>query len=106
MNDGDAVDARRGPFYNRVMRRRHFVLGLATASLGGFSLNCKSSHDDGPGSKPNVLVVIVDQMRAPTWFRPGSLEAATPRLQRLLAKSVRFESHTTAATMCTASRAT
>ncbi|WP_328286940.1 sulfatase-like hydrolase/transferase [Mycolicibacterium mucogenicum] len=55
--------------------------------------------------RPNILVIIVDQMRAPQWFpdtkRLGEL---LPNLDRLRQRSVSFESHYSASNMCTPSR--
>ncbi|WP_394821557.1 sulfatase-like hydrolase/transferase [Pendulispora albinea] len=87
-----------------------------SASLGGALAACAGTpppaatsattlRKSDSGSKPNLLVIIVDQMRAPVWFRPGTLEARAPRMHQLFSRSVRFMSHYTAASMCTPSRA-
>jgi arylsulfatase A-like enzyme len=54
---------------------------------------------------PNILVILVDQMRAPVWV-PGSvqLEALLPNLAALREESVSFERHYTASNDCSPSR--
>jgi arylsulfatase A-like enzyme len=57
------------------------------------------------GNKPNILVIIVDQMHAPQWFpEPAKLAILLPNIGRLQKSSVSFESHYTASNMCTPSR--
>jgi arylsulfatase A-like enzyme len=57
------------------------------------------------GNKPNILVIVVDQMRTPQWFPgPQTLNALLPNIGRLQRSSVSFESHYTASNMCTPSR--
>ncbi len=55
---------------------------------------------------PNILVVMVDQLRTPMWFSaaPSAL-AAMPNLARLRASGVSFASHYTASNDCTPARA-
>jgi arylsulfatase A-like enzyme len=55
--------------------------------------------------RPNVLVIVVDQLRYPQWFSPGpSGPRLPPNLQRLRRGAVSFASHYTAANDCTPSR--
>lgn len=55
--------------------------------------------------RPNILVVVVDQMRAPQWFpATHELDALLPNLARLRAASVSFGGHYTASNACTPSR--
>jgi arylsulfatase A-like enzyme len=57
------------------------------------------------GNKPNILVIVVDQMRAPQWFpEPAKLATVLPNIGRLQKSSVSFASHYTASNMCTPSR--
>ena len=54
---------------------------------------------------PNVLVVVVDQLRAPQWFQTGAASAGLmPNLARLRSGGVSFDSHYTAANDCSPSR--
>jgi arylsulfatase A-like enzyme len=72
---------------------------LLTRPLGGLPLAHAATD------RPNVLVVMVDQMRAPQWF-PGAaqLDALLPSLAALRKRSVSFDNHFTAANMCNPSR--
>ncbi len=55
---------------------------------------------------PNILVVMVDQLRAPLWFPPGAaVDALLPNIARLRSDSVSFARHYTAANDCTPARA-
>jgi arylsulfatase A-like enzyme len=61
----------------------------------------------GPG-RPNILVIMVDQLRFPQWIGAGSAGAALslpPNLQRLREGAVSFAHHYTASNDCTPSRA-
>jgi arylsulfatase A-like enzyme len=79
------------------------AVGAAAVGFGGYEL----LHRPGPraSAKPNILVIVVDQMRAPQWFpAPEELGALLPRLDGLRQRSVSFASHYTASNMCTPSR--
>jgi arylsulfatase A-like enzyme len=55
--------------------------------------------------RPNVLVIVVDQLRYPQWFSPGPPgPRLPPNLQRLRRGAVSFARHYTAANDCTPSR--
>ena len=95
--------------------KRAVVAGGAMAGAGALAelLASKGSTPataPGPGGRqraPNILVVIVDQLRAPQGFQTGALEAALmPNLARLRNGAVSFDSHYTAANDCTPSRST
>ncbi len=104
---------------NRLTRRtfvkRAVVAGGAMAGAGALAelLAGKDStpaRAPGPGGRqraPNILVVIVDQLRAPQWFQAGALVAGLmPNLARLRNGGVSFDSHYTAANDCTPARST
>ncbi len=57
--------------------------------------------------RPNILVILVDQLRAPAWV-PASvaLDTLLPNLAALRRESVSFERHYTAANDCSPSRGT
>jgi arylsulfatase A-like enzyme len=57
--------------------------------------------------QPNILVIVVDQLRYPQWFaaQAGGL-AFTPNLQQLAQESVSFARHYTASNDCTPARST
>ncbi|WP_405490173.1 sulfatase-like hydrolase/transferase [Nocardia sp. NBC_00511] len=90
--------------------RRGFLSGAAAsvtaaavaAEVGGAAGRARADVD---ASKPNILVVIVDEMRAPMWFPDqGTLDQLLPNIARIRNGSVSFEGHYTAANDCTASR--
>jgi arylsulfatase A-like enzyme len=55
---------------------------------------------------PNILVILVDQMRAPCWFGAGvSADGLPPSLARLRNGGVTFARHYTASNDCTPARA-
>jgi len=94
--------------------RRTVLTGAAAATggaalgFGGYELLRKPGPSESAtagGNKPNILVIIVDQMRAPQWFpEPAKLAALLPNIGRLQRSSVSFDSHYTASNMCTPSR--
>jgi arylsulfatase A-like enzyme len=54
---------------------------------------------------PNILVILVDQLRTPVWLPPAAqLGGLTPNIATLGAHSVSFERHYTAANDCSPSR--
>jgi arylsulfatase A-like enzyme len=55
---------------------------------------------------PNILVIMVDQLRTPQWFSAGPTAAGLmPNLARLRKGAVSFASHYTASNDCTPARA-
>ena len=59
--------------------------------------------------QPNILLIMVDQMRYPAWFpggNPSTLYATFPNITGLRAQSFEFLNYYPAATNCTPSRAT
>ncbi|MBV8709988.1 MAG: hypothetical protein JO028_22580, partial [Acidobacteriaceae bacterium] len=96
------------------MKRRDFLTSTAAFSGGIFSgLRLKggqSSADPVPGPKPNILFILVDELRYPTkesGFPDGINDAAgflnrfMPKLyQRVWTTGVKFGSHYAAANAC------
>ncbi len=59
------------------------------------------------GRQPNILVIVVDQLRYPVWFSPAATGLGfAPNLQRLREGAVSFARHYTASNDCTPARAT
>ncbi|MCW3033024.1 MAG: sulfatase [Solirubrobacterales bacterium] len=57
--------------------------------------------------RPNILVIVVDQLRTAQWFpSQPQLDALLPNLAKLRSRATSFESHYTAANMCVAARGT
>ncbi|WP_066898203.1 sulfatase-like hydrolase/transferase [Mycolicibacterium houstonense] len=77
--------------------------GAAAVGFGGYEL--LGRREAASAGRPNILVVIVDQMRAPQWFPDTQqLGALLPNLDRLRTRSTVFGSHYSASNMCTPSR--
>ena len=56
--------------------------------------------------QPNILVILVDQMRAPCWLGDGATdEGLPPNVARIRSEGVTFLRHYTASNDCTPSRA-
>jgi arylsulfatase A-like enzyme len=101
------------------MKRRDFIksAGAAAAAAGGiFPGLCKaaaisSSSVPVTGPQPNILFILVDELRYPTVF-PGNIKAPGEFLhqfmpnvhKRIWKPGVKFGSHNTAANACTPSR--
>src|SRR5579863_154790 len=108
------------PGGRRIDRRTFVARGLraggaiAAVSLGADALLASSAparRRRGPfrsSAQPNILVILVDQLREPRWFGPGAGGAATlPRSVRALADGgVRFTRHYAASNDCSPARAT
>ena len=57
-------------------------------------------------ARPNILVIVVDQMRAPCWWAPARFPDGLPQnLARLRRGAVSFARHYTASNDCTPARA-
>jgi arylsulfatase A-like enzyme len=91
------------------INRRSFIKQAAAAggglvaaqALAPFAVAAKSQR------RPNILVIVVDQLRSPQWFpQQAQLDALLPNLARLRNRATSFESHYTAANMCVAARGT
>ena len=115
-DDRKSVDE---PLHQRVFDRRTFIARAALATgaalvglsidIGGGDLGGEVGRPPGPPTSPsgppNILTIIVDQLRAPVWMPPQfGPPAAMPNLAALRARSVSFESHYTAANDCSPSR--
>ncbi|HEX7609157.1 MAG TPA: sulfatase-like hydrolase/transferase, partial [Solirubrobacteraceae bacterium] len=118
------------PEHNRKVDRRTFLKGglAAGGALAGAGLAIRfasgSSGDAAPKpaaparsvapaspsaarSQPNILVILVDQLRSPQWFSPvPGRPGLPPNLQRLREGAVSFARHYAASNDCTPARAT
>jgi arylsulfatase A-like enzyme len=92
----------------KVLTGAAAATGAAALGFGGYELLRKPGPSESAmagGNKPNILVIVVDQMRAPQWFpEPAKLATLLPNIGRLQKSSVSFDSHYTASNMCTPSR--
>jgi arylsulfatase A-like enzyme len=91
-----------------ISRRGFFARGAAAATAAtaasGATGAGKARADVDP-DRPNILVVLVDEMRAPMWFPDQeALDGILPHIARIRRGAVSFEQHYTAANDCTPSR--
>ncbi len=122
----DTID----PDHDRKLSRRTLLKGglVAGGLLGGAGVAIRALADGDPDSpqaaagaaapaaaltpsrrqaRPNILVIIVDQLRFPQWFSPAGSGVGLPaNLQRLSSDAVSFARHYTASNDCTPSRST
>jgi arylsulfatase A-like enzyme len=96
------------------MKRRDFLKSTAAVTSGIFTGLHKAAAHGGagpvPGPQPNILFILVDELRYPTVF-PGDIKTPgeflanfMPNLYKLWQKGVKFGNHNTAANACTPSR--
>ncbi|MCV7256489.1 sulfatase-like hydrolase/transferase [Mycobacterium hackensackense] len=96
----------------RAFDRRRVLIGGAVAaasvSLGSAALTSCSPKPAVPqnsAARPNILVIVVDEMRSPMWFpAQDKLDVLLPNIARIRRAAVFFERHYTAANVCTAAR--
>jgi arylsulfatase A-like enzyme len=95
---------------DRSIDRRTFLKrGLAAGAVAGAGAGIWAAANSGPShTAPNILVIVVDQLRYPQWFSPASAggPGLPPNLASLRAGSVSFERHYTASNDCTPARST
>ncbi len=118
------------PAEHRRVDRRTFVKSglIAGGALLGAGLGIRAATDGGsdsgsrplaaatppavtspstPNRRPNILVIMVDQLRFPQWFGAAPLSVELPpNIRRLRHGGVSFARHYTASNDCTPARAT
>jgi arylsulfatase A-like enzyme len=117
------------PAEHRRVDRRTFVKSglIAGGAVAGAALGIRAAADGGdsgsrvtpaatppavtnaaaPHGRPNILVIVVDQLRFPQWFGAGPLGAELPpNLRRLRHGAVSFTHHYTASNDCSPARST
>src|ERR1700751_3297326 len=109
------------PREHRKITRRTFVRGglVAGGALVGTAIglrateagdneSAKATRSNGSRSRqPNILVIVVDQLRFPQWFGASALGVSyAPNLAALSEGAVNFEHHYTASNDCTPARST
>lgn len=106
---GEVISGRL-PFVNGATGGGH---GLSATSHGrphdGGQAQAATRGRVGSGARhvaPNILVIMVDQLRTPQWFSASRrAQALMPNLARLSRGAVSFSSHYTASNDCSPSRA-
>lgn len=96
-----------------TVTRRELLAGavlLTGSGLAAPTLTSCASQPSGPPlgeRRPNVLMIIVDEMRFPMWFpAQEQLDISLPNMARIRRSGISFERHYTAANVCTAARGT
>jgi len=80
--------------------------GERSATVPGRVVSSASSASAPKQAKPNILVILVDQLRFPQWLSPTALgPGLPPNLARLRNGAVTFARHYTVSNDCTPSRA-
>ncbi|HLH01931.1 MAG TPA: sulfatase-like hydrolase/transferase [Bryobacteraceae bacterium] len=97
------------------MKRRDFLksTGAVTGGMLAGLRTMKASNDDAvAGPQPNILFILVDELRYPTVFPQGISDAGQflarfmPNLHKLWQAGVKFGNYYTAANACTPARGT
>ncbi|WP_019927254.1 sulfatase-like hydrolase/transferase [Nocardia sp. BMG111209] len=88
-----------------LSRRGFLAGGAAFGAAATATAGAAPARADTDPARPNILVILVDEMRAPMWFpAPDILDTILPNLARIRQRAVSFEGHYTAANDCTPSR--
>jgi arylsulfatase A-like enzyme len=97
----------RGP---SVASRRSVVKAAIAGAAGGLVSGGVAAQEASPvagerDDRPNIFVILVDEMRDWQWFpEQEELDAAFPNLARLQQNAVRFGRHYSVTNMCSPSR--
>jgi arylsulfatase A-like enzyme len=105
----DSIDTQAARLEVGSDRRTFLKQGLLAAgslALGSTrGAHARVRRGAGAHRSPNILVILVDQLRTPVWMPAAAVPSVvTPNLFALRASSVSFERHYTAANDCTPSR--
>lgn len=94
------------------MNRRDFLIKAAVTGAAAYGVPLAVSSPASGATrtarkdKPNILIIMVDQLREPQWSPPQArLDALLPSIARLRKDAVCFGGHYCAATACSPSRA-
>ena len=93
----------------RTFIKRGALAGASALGLGSDHRRSRARHLRRGASSgwapPNILTIVVDQLRTPVWMPSASSSAEVmPNLAALRQRSVSFEGHYTAANDCSPSR--
>ncbi|MDR3708625.1 MAG: sulfatase-like hydrolase/transferase [Capsulimonadaceae bacterium] len=89
-----------------IARRTFLKAATGGAALLGMPFLRRSALGATPATHPNILFLVVDQMRAPQWFPQGrALDDLLPSYANLREGAVSFTNAFSAATLCSPSRA-
>lgn len=114
--DGDAAlgrddDRSFGSDRRAFLKQGAFAAGSAAFGIAGNGHRHRARSHRHPrparsrSRQPNILMIIVDQMRTPVWMPPGVTGSTfTPNIAALKRRSVSFERHYTASNDCSPAR--
>jgi len=96
--------------FGRPINRRTFLKAAGQAALLGMPFVRNSAFASAPrtskSDRPNILFLVVDQMRTPEWFPVGkSLDRLLPSIASIRRGAVNFTNCFSAATLCSPARA-
>lgn len=90
--------------------RRDLLKSSAAITTSSMLSACGGGNGSSSGNKPNILFIMVDEMRYPKVFPTGISDAGAylrqymPNTYKLWAEGVKFANYNTAATACSPSR--
>lgn len=85
----------------RVMNRRHFLATVSAAALAA----CVSPPSPSPGRKPNIVLILADDLGYGDLGVSGARLIRTPNIDRMAAEGTRLTNFYASANVCTPSRA-
>ncbi len=88
------------------MRRRVFLKSALAAAAPRVQTEAPARPQIGSAPRPNILLVISDDLAAWMTGCYGNEEIQTPRIDKMAAQGVRFAHHFVCTPICSASRAT
>ncbi|HXB65766.1 MAG TPA: sulfatase-like hydrolase/transferase [Solirubrobacteraceae bacterium] len=101
----DAASDRRTFLKQGLLAAGGLALGAHRRSGGTHPASRRHTRQPPGGRAPNILVIVVDQLRTPAWMPAAASTAALmPNLASLRAGAVSFERHYTASNDCSPSR--
>ncbi|MHB1537812.1 MAG: sulfatase-like hydrolase/transferase [Solirubrobacteraceae bacterium] len=97
----------RGTPHDHAAAQPHGVAGSGSDAPASPPPQHHNRRAPGPYTRqPNILFVMVDQLRTPRWFSDVTMTSAlTPNIARLQKDAVSFQSHYTASNDCSPARA-
>jgi arylsulfatase A-like enzyme len=99
-----ALEDGQGSARRDFLKQGAFAVGGAAVGVHTGTRRPKR-RDPKPRKPPNILVIMVDQVRTPVWMPAAAPQASvTPHLWNLRSSSVSFESNYTASNDCSPSR--
>src|SRR5436305_1681053 len=86
----------------RTARSITRAIGLAAL---GCAIAAVARGDEAPGARPNVLLILCDDLRRDALGYAGSPHVRTPQIDRLAAEGITFANAFCTTSLCSPSRA-